>query len=322
MKLLFLRGSVPKDRDPQQIMFDKLEDCDDYWTQLARQLSLNDYGEIWYWGGHRKVRFADNFVERWVPDYGTYKSKFNPNVIFCRGGFSQCDPVLKKFPQAFKIYYGAGNRIYPQSEFKSYNLFLVDTPSQMSKVKSQTSHRVELLIKSAAENIFYPRQQKKEYDVIFSSNEHKKGIKGHGFILPSFPEDLKMIQVGIVSKKTRAAYKNIHFTSWIPRKNIPDLYAKAKIAVVCCTNRDSCPRVIPESLACNCPLLILDSVNVWRGKYINEKTGQIASEANFYEVMREMLESYREYEPYKHYNDNLSLLLSAERIRKMIGGLL
>ena len=29
MRLLFLRGQVPQDRDPRQIMFDHIEDCDD-----------------------------------------------------------------------------------------------------------------------------------------------------------------------------------------------------------------------------------------------------------------------------------------------------
>jgi hypothetical protein len=29
MKLLFLRGGVPKDRDPKQIMFNNLKECDD-----------------------------------------------------------------------------------------------------------------------------------------------------------------------------------------------------------------------------------------------------------------------------------------------------
>jgi len=28
-KILFLRGKVPTDRDPRQIMFDSLDDCDD-----------------------------------------------------------------------------------------------------------------------------------------------------------------------------------------------------------------------------------------------------------------------------------------------------
>ena len=34
-KLLFLRGQVPQDRDPKQIMFNNIEECDDVWTQLC-----------------------------------------------------------------------------------------------------------------------------------------------------------------------------------------------------------------------------------------------------------------------------------------------
>ena len=62
MKLLFLRGSVPKDRDPRQIMFDDIEKCDDVWSQLASHLSKDGYGEIWYWGGTRKIRYREKRV--------------------------------------------------------------------------------------------------------------------------------------------------------------------------------------------------------------------------------------------------------------------
>lgn len=320
MKLLFLRGAVPTDRNPKQIMYDRLDECCDVWTQLANHLSKDDYGEVWYWGGKRKVVYRDNFIERWVPDYKRHKPSFAPDVVFSRGGFPQYDVVLERYPKAYRIYYGAGRRFLPQSSFKKFNLILVDTPKQLKKArKAFPNVRSELLIKPAADNVFKPHNENKIYDVIFSSNEHKAGIKGHNFILPRFPSDLKMIQTGISSPKLRAKYPNIKFTGWIPRRKLPALYSQAKIAIVCCTDVDSCPRVIPEALACGCPLLVLDSVNLWYDKYINKQTGKAASSEDFCTQMKNMINTYTEYSPYNYYRENLSLEKAAEHIKGIIG---
>ncbi len=319
MKLLFLRGRVPVDRDPRQIMFSNLTKCDDTWTQLASHLSQDGYGEVWYWGGKRKVQYRDNFIEKWVPDYQSHKTEFVPDVVFARGGFPQYDAVLQKYKRAFKIYYGAGKRFIPKGKFRNYNLILVDTPQQLKRARSAFSTvRCELFIKSAADNVFCPQQGDKKYDVIFSSNEHKSGIKGHNFILPAFPSDLKMVQVGICSSKLRQQYKHIYFTEWIPRYKIPKLYAQAKVAIVCCTNVDSCPRVIPEALACNCPLLVLDTVNLWREKYITPATGRVASAADFINELRVMVKDYENFSPYNYYRRHLSLRVASDYLKELI----
>ena len=321
MKLLFLRGAVPTDRDPRQIMFDDLSKCDDCWTQLAYHLCKGDYGEVWYWGGKRKVRYSKNFIERWVPRFNTYISSFIPDVIFGRGGFPQYDVVFKRYPKAFKIYYGAGKRFMPQSKFKDYNLILVDTPKQRSKSRRTFPNiKSELFVKPAADNVFKPFDADKEYDVIFSSNEHKAGIKGHSFILPRLPKEVKMVQTGIVSKKIRKKYPSVHFTGWIPRRKLPEYYAKSKVSVVCCTNVDSCPRVIPESLACNCPMLILNTVNLWRDRYITPETGNISSSKDFISLLRIMIQSYKDFSPREYYDKHLSLTVAAVYLKGIIDG--
>ena len=157
MKLLFLRGQIPQDRDPKQIMFDNISDCDDMWTQLARGLSIDEYCEIWYWGGKRKVEYNKNLIERWIPKFKNYKSSFTPDVIFARGGFSEYDCILKKYPKAYKIYYGAGSRAYPQADckFTSYDLILNDSKKQLKKTRIVFPRiKTDFLIKPVAENIF------------------------------------------------------------------------------------------------------------------------------------------------------------------------
>jgi glycosyltransferase involved in cell wall biosynthesis len=317
LKLLFLRGQVPKDRDPKQIMYDNLKGCCDMWTQLAYLLCKSEKGELWYWGGKRKVLYDHDFIERWIPDLNSSKIDFYPDVIFARGGFPEYDSVLKRFPRAFKIYYGAGKRVIPQT-FNDFQLILVDTPEQQKNAIQGFPHtKVELFIKPAAENIFYPRQNAKKYDVIFCANQHKSGIKGHDFILPILSK-FKTLQVGIASTELQKKYPNITFTNWISRKNIPDMYAQSKIAIVPYSNIDSCPRVIPEALACNCPVLVLDSVNIWQEKYITSQTGRIMTKNNCETAIKEMIKDFGQFSPYSYYQEELSLSIATERIRRLI----
>jgi len=319
--MLFLRGQVPTDRPKEQIMFHRLQDCDDVWSQLGAELSKDGYGEIWYWGGKRKVQYRNNLMERWIPSFSSSKPKFEPTLIFARGGFPQYDTILNRYPKAFKIYYGAGKRFLPKSSFKKYNLILVDTHKQLEKARKLFPEiRSELFIKPAADNVFAPAESDKEYDVIFCSNEHKSGIKGHNFILPALPNGIKMIQLGIVSSKLRSKYSNVKFTKWIPRRKIPGYYGKSKVAVICCSNVDSCPRIIPEALACNCPILVLDTVNVWREKYITPMTGRTSNREHFIDNLRIMIRDYQKFSPYDYYKNNLSLKVSADYIHALIRG--
>lgn len=322
MNLLFLRGQVPKDRDPKQIMFDKIEDNCDMWTQLAAALSVGGYGEVWYWGGKRKKRFRSDFVERWTPDFAKLKVKFHPDVIFARGGFSHYDSILKRYPNAFKIYYGAGKRFYPSKGFYSnFQLILNDTPKQQAEtLKKFPNIKTELWCKPAAENIFQPYiSGYPEYDVIMIGNEHPKGFKGHNFALPLIADKFKVLQVGISSKKMRKKFSQVKFTGWVPRSQMPMLYASAKIAICVCTERDSCPRIIPESLACDTPILCLDRVRFWHEKYITAQSGRLVSKNNFLNVLIEMVNYVKDFNARFYYDNNLSMDIAVNRIKKLIG---
>ena len=318
MRLLFLRGQVPKDRPSSQILFENIDECDDMWTQLAYSIAKGEQSELWYWGGQRKNLLGDNFLERWVLDFYTYKSRFNPDVIIARGGFDAYTPILKKYPNAFKIYYGAGKRFFPQG-YDGFDLIVVDSPQQLLVVRKKFPKiRSSLFIKPAADNIFFKVEGKKEYDCIFVGNytSPKRDLKNHGFILKSFPKDLKLLQVGIAPSSIRKRYPHVKFLGWQPRNNLKYLYANAKISIVACTSIDSCPRVIPESLACGCPLLILDSVRFWQEKYITKCTGIVTQQNQYWKVLREMLKS--EWNTRGYYESNLSVEHAAEYLSKII----
>lgn len=317
MKVLLLRGQVPQDRNPEEIVFDRIEDNDDMWTQLIYSLSKNGHGQVWYWNGRRKKRFNDNFIERWMPSFVTTKYDFEPDIIFCRGGFKEYDVVLKRHPNAFKIYYGAGVRYLPKHGFKGYDMILVDSEEQLAEAKRLFPKvKSDLIIKPAAENIFYPQNAEIKYDIIFSVNHAK--MKGTDFFFSNLKPGLKVVVVGNIPKSIRRQHPNVFFAGRVSRKELPKFYAQAKVAVCCSTSYDSCPRVIPEALACNTPIVVLDSVHVWRNMYINKNTGISSSRADFFNNVQKIVDSFDEFEPRKYYEENLSILSSTNRILRYL----
>jgi hypothetical protein len=319
-KILFLRGQVPQDRPKEQIMFDDLDSCDDMWTQLAHELSKGSHGEVWYWGGKRNVVYKEHFIERWIPNLKNTRFDFEPDVIFARGGFEEYDRVLKRNPQAYKIYYGAGFRRTPVNKFKRYDLILVDTKKQLKEARKRFPNiRVELFIKPAAENIFKPYEQReKRYDVIFVGNFYRKLNKGHKFAFKKIPHNVRMLSIGLIPKDVRKKFSHVTYTGWVPRKDIPKYYSLSKVAIICCGGEDSCPRVIPEAIACNCPILVLDRVNVWRKKYVTPETGLVSSSDNYINDLVGMLSNYEKFTPYEYYKKELSLEKSSKYILDMI----
>jgi len=319
MKFLFLRGQVPQDRDPQEIVFKNIKDCDDVWTQLIYTMTgIKDSAELWYWNGKRKHRFSPNFVERWVPNFSTYQTKFVPDVIFCRGGFIEYHPILKRFPKSFKIYYGAGRRFLPQDSFTDYNLILQDSPQQLKRSQSKFPKSKSILfIKPAVDNLFYPIESKKIYDVVFPANGTQENIKGHEFVYRTAPRHVRILNLGNRGKLKPA--KNVRRYRVLKSKMNKNLQ-KARVGIVCSSsNIDSCPRVIPEMLAAGIPIVCLDSVRFWKEKYITTKTGIISDQKHFWDNVDYVLNHLDQFNPRKHYLKHLALPHAAKLILNQIG---
>jgi len=322
-----LRGEVPRDRNPQEIVFDRLEECDDMWTHLFYSMANEeDKCELWYWGGDREHRFAHNFVERWVPSFTTYQPNFCPDVIFCRGGFPEYHEVLHRFPFAIKIYYGAGRRFLPQPGYFDYDIILQDSHEQVEICKEKFPKPLTtLFIKPAADNIFYPMSEvEKEYDVCFPANGAQH-FKGHDFVYPTVPKDIKLLNLGNNPKKFK--YPDNVTSYRVLRPKMAENIAKCKVGIMASRAEiDSCPRVIPEMLACNVPVVALSRVKFWRSKYIVSpvdssspfSTGELATEENFWDKVRFVLENLDMYEPRKYYENHLSLKHAAKFIRDKV----
>jgi hypothetical protein len=320
MKFLMLRGQVPQDRTPQEIVFNTIEEVDDMWTQLfVAMLGDKDMGELWYWGGNREKKFTLIFTERWVPFFATYSSDFIPDVIFCRGGFMEYHTVLNKFPNAIKIYYGAGRRFLPQPGFHDYDIILQDSIEQVEICKKYFPKAlVTLFIKPAPDNLFYPMiEVEKEYDICFPANG-AQDFKGHSMVYTTVPQQFKLLNLG---NNPRDFKYPSNVTSYRTLKaEVPKHIAKCKIGIVAVRAEiDSCPRVIPEMLACGLPIVVLDRVRFWKEKYIVPcVTGELANEDNFWTVVSCVLDNIDKYNPRKYYEEKLSLDIAADFLRSII----
>jgi hypothetical protein len=324
-----LRGQVPTDRNSDEIVFDKLEEVDDMWTMLFyNMLRKEDVGELWYWGGKREKKFTTNFTERWVSNFKKYKTDFKPDIIFCRGGFPEYHTILKRYPDAIKIYYGAGRRFLPQKGFHNYDIILQDSKEQEEICRSKFPNAVTSLFKKpAADNIFYSHKVEKKFDVCFPANGTQR-FKGHDFVYPTAPKDLKILNLG--NNSTVRKPKNIK-SYRVLRTDMAKNISMCKVGIVATRgNIDSCPRVIPEMLACNLPIIVLDRVRFWKEMYIESltssrrplSTGELANTDSFWDLVRFVLENIDLYEPRKYYDVHLSLEQSAFYIRLLINNAL
>lgn len=334
MNFLMLRGQIPQDRNPQEIVFDKLEDVDDMWTQLFyAMLGPEDQGELWYCGGTRNKKFAENFVERWVPSYTSHFSSFIPDVTFCRGGFKEYIPILRRFPKALKMYYGAGRRFIPQDGFLDYDILLQDSPTQVEYAMKECPNISSVLFfKPAPDKLFYPIEGiEKEYDVCYPA-DGRPPRKGHDFIYSTVPGDLKILNLGFPTKRFKLP-SNID-SYRVLKPELSKYMQKCKIGIVASTNGtglfglsyDSCPRIIPEMIACGLPIVVLDELEFWEDKYINSlissrsswATGELANRENFWDIVRMVLENRELYNPRKYYEENLTIKHAAGYLREKI----
>jgi glycosyltransferase involved in cell wall biosynthesis len=319
MNIVFLRGSVPpKNEHPEKLLYKKINQCEDMWTQLFYYVTqkLNAHGTLLYQNGNRKFKVNNSFMEKWVPSIGTHKEP--ADLIVCRGGFPYYDGFIKRYPKAKKVYYGAGKRFYPQG-FIHYNLFLTDSLKQ-SRIIRRRGSKSSLFIKPAA-TMFSPVKCEKEYDICFMANATQAKIKRHRLFLKSMAgTGHRILVLGNTNKKwinlAKELKLDVTWGEWSLRKDLPAKISKCKVGVCCSTNYDSCPRVIPEYLACDLPVVATDNINFWHDKYITEDTGILVNEANLKEGIQKALEGT--FSPRSYYDKALSMPMAAGYLASLI----
>lgn len=312
MNVLMLRGQLPSDRAIEQIVFRTLDDNDDMWTHLAHEIALQTGGraEVWYEKGERVTRYNSRLTERWVPRYQSALCGFQPDIVFSRGGFPFQLEKVRQYPRAFKIYYGAGERAVPKAG-QPWDLVLADTDEQR-RVAESRGYAASMFIKPAADPVFKPTAARNPvFDVIMVANHNPNTNKGHRFVLPA-TAGLRVLHVGLDrGRKWAANWPHVKFVGWRPRREHPEFYAQARVAVVWAIGKDSCPRVVPEALACDTPVVVSRSVTLNHELYITDATGCTADKTTFRKSLEQLVERASSMRPRAYYDAFLSLSHSA-----------
>ena len=303
---LFLRGEW--DERTQK----SIDDDDDMWLQLFKELG----------GKNHTVFFSDD--KRYYDQYDNYnivrgKTVYDLgyDIVFSRGGFSWQSEICKKYHNAFKIRYGAGRRFMPESDI-NYDLILVDSEKQKQDVLSVfPKANVHLWIKPAAKHFRYMPEVEKEYDVCYIANGQQAHFKGVEWTYETCPKDLKILHLGYPSKhKVPENVTQIR----VDRINMPEWINKCRVGIVPYFNQiDSCPRVIPEMLACGLPLIVSEELNFLRYKYLFDYIGATSDKIDFWNDVNVYNLAHKNNNLiHKHYQDNLSLSVSANHIKQLI----
>ena len=239
MNMLFLRGKVDKRTE----LTADISKCHDMWTQLAYHMTGRyDTCKIAYWGGSMLIYYKDNCHAEFVHDFKYWHTSYKPDVIFARGGFPQYLHVLKRFPEAFKIYYGAGTRTRPQDDVK-YDMILVDDERDEGR----------LWAKPAASQ-FYPRNTTKDFDICYIANKQQSEIKRIEWVYRTVPKDLKMLHLGYIP--SFPAPQNVTRMR-VDRRQMPWEISRCRVGICPYKSYDSGPRALSEMVACELPVVTL-----------------------------------------------------------------
>lgn len=331
MRVIFLRGSVPPAHEhPEKLLYDSIEECEDMWTQLFYTVSskLGAEGVLVYQGGEKRLEVSDFFREHWVPKLKNYNPDVEPDLIVCRGGFDYYDSFVERFPKARKIYYGAGERFFPQHTFTDYDLFLVDSTKQLEKARGMTSKKVELFFKPAA-TMFRPHNVQKRYDVCFIANATLNDTKGYKFLLEVCKNTgLKILSLGIVLPKFVKLAKelkvDVEWGGWFLRKHLSEKISACKIGVLLTpteylsSHRDSAPRIVSEYLACGLPVVMTDDIPLWYERFITKETGVLTNREGVSRALCQTVEAYDKYDPCGYYAKYLSMDKAATYLANLI----
>jgi len=241
-------------------MFNSLDKESDVWTHLA--MAMGDEVQVLYWGGERVVSYGEKKHVIWTRKISDFAPAFDPDIIFARGGFPEYHGLLRRYPNAFKIYYGAGKRHLPIKGFSDYQLTLQDSDKQLRRAKKKFPGIKHILWTKPVPPQFYPRDVKKEFDVCYIANGGQADIKRIPWVYKTAPSDLKILHLGIKSKYKPP--KNVTRLR-VQRGEMPEWISKCRVGVVPYKSIDSAPRALYEMLACGLPLLVCDEVNFHNG---------------------------------------------------------
>jgi len=115
---------------------------------------------------------------------------------------------------------------------------------------------------------------------------------------------------------------DVTFTGLIPRQEVPGWACQAIMGAVCDDGqKDSGPRVLPEFLAMDMPVLVRDTVRTDLAAYVVPETGLIVDDAGpfaFHEAFEFIRSNPGTFQPRRYYYEHFTLGQAVARIRHLI----
>jgi hypothetical protein len=258
---VMLRGYVPEDRDPTEIIHDSLDDEDCMWVHLWSETCkrANVRGRIVYLD--RKRQLPRSIVKTYNDHLSVWFIRETESipagrVYFHRGGFPEFDEIVCRARQP-ALYYGAGTRITPTCP-ELYRLALVDSEEQ----KRAQEIPADLFIKPAAP-FFRPLPTwkiPKQFDICFIANGPQARIKGVTWFCETVPRDWSGLHLGFPCKHPMPP--NIRSLR-VSRRVMPAMITRCRVGVLpYWKGKDSGPRAAFEMLACGLPVVIAEQIPI------------------------------------------------------------
>jgi len=317
------QGQTAKNDD----YFTDSSESSDFYTVLCSEL-LNHYAqvEIWYQEDSKHKAFnafvhKSGLVERfWPKGYLGLSDMDRPDILFIRGDKKDYHPVLKTFPDSFKIYYPAGNYYNPPSQF-AWDLVFADDPRHAEEVRKETPYLVELFRKSCVDRCFPGGKGDGAVDIYFTCNAPQYELKGLRFFL-RIMRDLKAVSalcVGLKDENMEKEFKGlpVYFTGFVPRRHVGELMARCRMGLILSTERDGSPRVLQEYICSDLPVVVREST-AHSPLYVNPMTGVASSDENMVKTILRVLESRGTFAPREYFMENLTIERSAAHIHDLI----
>ena len=212
-----------------------------------------------------------------MPDLHTINFK-KVDLIINRGGYIEYMPFCELYNKTPLIYLGCGMRWNPYNEKWAWlnnldpSCILVDSKQQKEEIGQLAN--VEIFPKPALDHLFYPIYNiKKQYDLVYNCFASVSEFKGGPWLAPRIPDGCKVLVIGPENRWLGAEAKtgriDVVFTGRVATNKVPQLASQAKVGVVCDDGLcDSGPRVLPEFLALDIPVIVRNCVRVSFEDYI------------------------------------------------------
>ena len=292
----------------------------DMWTGLFAEIvrQVGGEGQVRVLGEPCEVLGAGLTIRR---DRDFTSRMERPDVVFNRGGYSDYLPALHAWPDAVRVYYGAGKRYCP-ADGVPYHIILTDTHGQREEVAAKhPESRVAVFHKPAAA-CFVPLDAEKRFDVVFVCHTAAE-FKGHRWLIDRLPKHCRVLRIGERDPWFAAAHDSgrldVMWTGNIRPGEIPAWACQACVGVVCDDGTaDSGPRILPEYLAMNIPVVVRNTVRTDFAAYVASETGLVGDDRTFADRLVEVLGDWPARSPRRYYEEHLSVTHAAARVVSLV----